>query len=285
MNKHDVILEKERDFTDVINATFSFISQEFKPFFKVILLYAGIPIITAALLAAIFSGNTISNMFMAIQGKVQPVDPNYGMMGAMYLVMIITLIFISGLTAAYLDEYRKKGKDNFISSDVWKNFLSILPLTIGVNIVTFLIIMAGFMFCILPGIYLSVPLSFAITILYIEKPDFGTTLKRSFELVSNNWWNTFGLIIVVYLIVSILGGLFSIPSMIIAGIQGFVIATGGESESVNSLPIIISTVIGGLGQYLFYPILYIALGFQYFSLKEKKDQTSLLKKVSEITND
>lgn len=285
MNKPLVVLEKERDFTDVINGTFAFITQEFKLLFKVLVLYAGLPIIAASLIGAIYAGNTMSNLFLTIQGKSVPVEPDFSVMGAMYLMVFIAMFMISGLTAAYLDEYRKKGNGGFNEGDVWRNFVSQLLTAIGLNIVTFIMIMIGIVLCIIPGIYIMVPLSLVVTVLYIEKVSFGNIIRRSFELVSNNWWNTFVLIIVVSIIVSVLGGLFSIPAMVIGAVQGFTVATGGEAESVNSVPIIVSTIIGGLGQYLIYPVLYVAVGIQYFNLKEKKDQTSLFKKVSEITNE
>lgn len=284
MNKPDVILEKERDFTDIVNATFSFISQEFKLLFKVYALYAGIPIIAVAILTAIYSGNSFTNLLQTIQGKAAPVQPDFGVIAGMTIVSFIVSIFLAGLTAAYLDEYKTKGKGQFVAGDVWNNFFSQLPMNFAISIVTLLMIIVGIAFCLFPGIYLAMPLSLAITILYIEKSDFGDVIKRCFDLIKNNWWMTFGLVIVVYLIVAILGGLFSIPAAVIGMVQGFTIATG-SAESFDSMPIIITTIIGGIGQYLLYPVIYIAIGIHYFNLREQKDKTSLFQKISGITNE
>jgi hypothetical protein len=285
MNKPIIILEKERDFTDVINATFSFITQEFKLLFKVIALYAGLPIIAASVPAAIYTQDTFASIFSALKGNAPQQQPDFEMMALMYILMIVAFLIISGLIGAYFDEYKTKGHGGFEVGDVWRNFIGKSGLFLLINIVAFVIIAVGFILCLLPGIYLAIPLSLTTTILFIEKTDFKQTFNRCFDLIKDNWWATFGVIIVISIITSILGGLFSIPSMVIGFVQGFTIATSDVTTQFNSTPVIVSTVVGSIGSYFIYVISYVAIGFQFFSLKEKKDQTSLFKKVFEITND
>ncbi len=285
MDKPKVVLEQERDFTDVINVTFSFITQEYKLLLKVVLLYAGLPIIVSSVVAAYYSGNTITEIFSLIKGEITHQQPDLDLMALMYLTMAITMAMISGLTAAYIDEYKIKGHRGFQAGDVWNNFISKAGEFILLIISVFFLLIFGFGLCLVPGIYLIVPLSFCITVLYVEKTNFSQSFKRSFSIVKDNWWRTFGLIIVVGLIVSILSSLFSIPAMIIMAVQGFLVATGESSGEVNTLPVILTTVIGGIGQYIIIVISYVAIAIQYFNLKEKRDKTSLFKMVSEIANE
>jgi hypothetical protein len=285
MNKPIIVLEKERDFTDVMNATFSFITQEFKLLFKVIALYAGLPIIAASIPAAIYTQNTFASLFSIIKGNVVLQQPDYGMMALMYILMLVAFLLISGLVGAYFDEYKTKGHGGFEAGDVWRNFLGKSGLFLLLNLVTFFIVSIGFVLCILPGIYFAIPLSLASTILYVEKTDFKQTYNRCFNLIKDNWWATFGVIIVIAIITNILGGLFSIPSMVIGLVQGITVATSETTTEFSSVPVIVSTVIGSIGSFFIYVISYVGVGFQFFSLKEKKDQTSLFKKVFEITND
>lgn len=285
MNKPIVVLEKERDFTDVINATFSFISQEFKLLMTVVLLYAGIPILLAAIPAALYSEDSLSKVFNVIQGQGTPEQPDFKMIFWVYGMMVIAVSIMAGLVAAFLAVYREKGPGGFSAGDVWSKFLSKLGTFILFSIASTLLMIVGLALCLIPGIYLLVPLSLGITAIYVEGTDFKETFDRCFKLVKENWWLTFALILVVGLIVSILGSLFSLPAMMIVLVEGVTAATGEGPAEMNSLAVIVTTVVGTIGQYLLYLISYIAIGFQFFSLKEKRDQTSLFKKVSEITNE
>jgi hypothetical protein len=285
MNKPLVVLEKERDFTDVINATFSFISQEFKLLMTVVLLYAGIPIVLAAIPAAIYSEDSLSNVIMAFQGQGTPQQPDFGMIFLVNGLMIIAVSIMAGIIGAYLALYSEKGHGAFSAGDVWNKFISKLGTFILFTVVATLIILFGSVLCLIPGIYLMVPLSLGINVIYMEGTDFGATFDRCFKIVKDNWWITFALILVVGLIVMILGGLFSLPAMMIVLVEGVTAATGDGTAEVNSMAVIVTTVIGTIGQYLLYIISYVSIGVQYFNLKEKKDQTSLFKKVSGITNE
>src|SRR5690554_6896170 len=108
MKKPLINLEKERDFTDVINTTFSFIKQEFKPLMKTVLLCVGLPIIIASSFAAIYSQNAMANMFDALQGNTIANSQSFtaivfGLVAN--LLMGIVVMFLSGLVASYLAEY------------------------------------------------------------------------------------------------------------------------------------------------------------------------------------
>lgn len=288
MNKPLINLEKERDFTDVINTTFSFIKQEFKPLMKTVLLCVGLPIIIASSFAAIYSQNAMANMFDALQGNTiaNPQSFTAIVFGLVAnLLMGIVVMFLSGLVASYLAEYRDKGHNGFVTSDVWRRFVSKLGTFILFSIVSSIIIIVGFLLCLVPGIYLMVPLSLGISIIYLENTNLSQTFDRSFRLVKNNWWNTFGLILTVMIIISVLSALLSLPTMIIALVKGLTASTGGDSTMGSTLPIVITTVVASIVQYLLYIMFYVAVGIQYFNLKEIKDQTSLFQKVSEITNE
>jgi hypothetical protein len=285
MNKPIVVLEKERDFTDVINVTFAFITQEFKLMFKVILLYAGLPIIMASVAAAVYSQDTFTNLFSALKGNITTQPPNFTMMALMYLLMMVAMFLMSGLVAAYLNEYKLKGHGGFTASDVWRGFIDRFGNFFLVSVVSMLMVSVGLALCLVPGIYLAIPLSLATTIVYLERTNLSDTLDRCFKLIKESWWITFALMLVVMIITSILGGLFSIPAMMIGLVQGFTIATGEGTANPSTLPMVVTTVVGSIGSYFIYVISYVAISIQYFNLKEQKDQTSLFKKVSEIAHD
>ncbi len=289
MNKPEIELKKYRDFTDVFNASFAFISQELKQLFRVIALYAGVPVILSVVMSAYYTQDFLSSFagVFNVTGAMDSgaiTDPTL-----FFLTLVISFIaqvFIAGLVPAYLGEYEEKGRSGFTAGDVWSRFARHFGAIIGYSIVGFLIVFFGFLLFIIPGIYLWVPMTFLLYVKIIENKDFGDTFSRCFRLVKNNWWITFGILILAWIIIGIISWLFSVPSMIVAGVEGFLVSSGAkEPMQENTLAIILSTIFSGLGQYLLYPVLYIIIAFQYYSLREQKDGSTLMDRISSINQE
>lgn len=107
-------------------------------------------------------------------------------------------------------------------------FSRVLPM-IGWSLATGLLVGVGFLFCLVPGIYLGVIFFGTLTgVVAFERPS--SVVSRCFELMKGNWWEMFGraLLVVVGLIVVSCGiGLLS---------GGFTIATSGSTTgSVGSI--------------------------------------------------
>jgi hypothetical protein len=317
MKKPTVLLKKSRDFSDVINATFAFISQEFKCYGKVILYYAGIPILLSAIAGAFFSGTEMSKIFSQMgtfDSSFEVFSTSYFVKVALvYLLSWFVFVFVSGLTAAYMQLYTEKGRDGFETSEVWQVFTTSLGKLMGFYLLTFLgfmvlgggisfviaslsmvgsggigavvtIAFAMVIFLVLV-IYLLVPLSLGFVIIYSEKISFGALFSRMFQLVKGSWWQSFGVLFVLFLIYSLLSSFFSFPIIISSMMQGFVSATGGDPIGGENLTftMIVVSLIGTLGQFILYPILLIGVGVQYYNLREQKDNDSLLEKVAGMT--
>lgn len=284
MNKQEIELVKYRDFSDVFNGSFAFMSQEMKQLVRVLGLYAGVPVIIAVILNALYLQDAFTVIFEMSNSGIGAM-PNPVLIFLTIIVSFVAQVFIMGLVPAYLGEYEEKGRNGFSAADVWNRFARHFGAIIGYSIVAGLLMFVGFLFLIIPGIYLSVPFTFVLYVKVIEDKDLGDTLSRCFQLVKSRWWATFGIIILAYLIISVVGWLFSIPTMIVAGIQGFMAVSGGEAMDGNSLGIILSTIFAGLGQYILYPVLYIIIAFQYYTLREQKDRSSLMDRISSITGE
>lgn len=316
MEKPTVLLKKSRDFSDVINATFAFISQEFKSYGKVILYYAGIPILLTSIAGAFFSGTEMTKIFSQMGSVDQPTEAlgvsYFVKMGLVQLLSLVVYVFISGLTAAYLHLYAVKGRNGFEANEVWQYFKTSVGKLIGFYVLVFLgfmilgggtafifvsfslvgsggvgaaitIFFAMLLFLVLV-IYVLVPLSLGYLIIYTEDLSLGAFFKRMFALVKGYWWQTFGVIFVLFLIYSIISSLFSIPIFISSIMQGVLSASGGDpiGDEHLTFTMILVSLIGTLGQFIMYPMILIGIGFQYFSLREQKDNEGLLEKVAEM---
>jgi hypothetical protein len=102
------------------------------------------------------------------------------------------------------------------------------PSAFWVMILQALIVLAGTIFLILPGIYLSILLTFS-TLIFLAYGKRGThALQASRELVTGRWWATFGRLL--------LGGIvFGIGVGIIAGIAALILTLIARPLTVGAM--------------------------------------------------
>jgi hypothetical protein len=76
--------------------------------------------------------------------------------------------------------------------------------TLWLTIILIAGLVAAFAALVIPGVWLAVAWSVAIPVMLVEGRGGVAALKRSFELVQNRWWATFGRLLVAYILVSVL---------------------------------------------------------------------------------
>ncbi len=74
-----------------------------------------------------------------------------------------------------------------------------LPLFL-VGLVSLLLTMLGFIFCVLPGIFLTVAWIFAIPLAMDRKMEFWPAMQLSYKVVCANWWQIFWLLLLNFLV-------------------------------------------------------------------------------------
>lgn len=274
MKETKIEFRKVRDFGGLLNVTFDYIKKNFKVLFKSNLLISA----PAILLAGVFMGLYQSSMFSLTD------YPDLAMIGVPFLLaiifMIISYLIITVVTYSHLMIYKQTEEGIFDIEDVWrmvkKNFFIILFTGVGYTIAVGL----GFIFLIIPGVYLSVALSFIFIVRLEEGLSFFAAISRCTKLVSGNWWFTFGLIIVVGIIQGFIQYILYVPNYIV---MFFVTFTGINSESsgLSRTLYIFSSIISSLG-YLFSVISTIAIAFQYYNLVERKEAPGLLQQIENI---
>ncbi len=281
MFDQQVELKKKRDFGDVLNATFAFIRQEYKGLGRTLILYAGIPVLVQAILSAIYLDTSIADLIKTLgnpaasQGVVAPM-PIRAMLFNLY--NLIVQIFLSGLVYCYIVIYAKNGAGNVDIKEVWHKFTSLFLAFLGYNILTALVIGLAFLALIIPGFYVMVPLSLILIVKVAEGQDFGSSFSRCFYLVKNHWWQTFALLLIAGIIMMLLSSVAGVPAGIVAGAQNL-LKTGGDTLSLS---FIITKLLATIGNAIVTPIPAIVVVFQYYSLVEHKDNTSLLSKIDKI---
>ncbi len=294
MENNSIDFRKERDFGEIFSATFDFIKQEYKRFGYVILLYVLPFLVLSALLMILVQSNYISNIKNLVESAPYGNFSSLGTMMLFYLLIMLCYLIAQTMlvtaTYSYIALYVKKGKDEFVVADVWDKMKSYFFPVLGANIVIGFIIGIGFVFCILPGIYLGISLSVILVALIFEGKGFSAAFSRSFELTKQDWWMTFLIVIIAGLLVYVLTLVIQIPAMII-GIGSFWTnireSISDPEKAINSMDIfnsgyIIVTSISSVLTYVLYIIPKLILSFWYFSLVEKKEKPSLMEKIEQI---
>jgi hypothetical protein len=209
-----------------------------------------------------------------------------GYVGFLMVMSIIATTMLLSTVYCYIKLYIQQGTDGFSINDVWievtKNFWSVF----GAMIVTCIVIFVGFMLCFFPGIYLGVALSIVFCIMIFEEKGYSVAFSRSMKLINTNWWGTFGVFIVVTIIIYIIAILFSIPGVILGFKSMFMNMKPGQMPMMD-LPVsyyVLSAFTSLLTQALtVIPIVMTA--FIYYSTVEKVEKPSLMDKIGQIRND
>lgn len=296
MNQSKIEFRKVRDFGALLNVTFDYIKRNFKILFKSNLFISA----PAILLAGVFLGlyqNSIFNF---------AVSPDLQQFGIPFLFstffMMIAYLIVMIVTYSHLMIYKQSETGLFDIDDVWQmtkqNFLVILFTGIGYSLIVGIVALVfigigmymvfqgsyGFVFLVLVGfgivLYLSINYSLIFIVRIEEGISFSEALTRSKELISQNWWFTFGLIMVVGIIQGFLAYALYIPTYIV---MFFVAFTGVNSETgvfARSM-FIITSIITSLS-ILFYMISIVAISFQYYNLVERKEAPGLLEQIENI---
>ncbi|MBN1779161.1 MAG: hypothetical protein JW816_03010 [Candidatus Buchananbacteria bacterium] len=148
-----------------------------------------------------------------------------------------------------------------------KSVKKVLPF-VGLNLIVGLITFLGFLLLAVPGIYLTISLSFAAFILAIEDGKVFFSIKKSYQLVKGYWFTVFSRALVLQIclmaFIYLIAGLFIlIPSVLKL-----------SSSAIG--------IFGFVGTVVFYilliPAIIISLMFNYYLYQEIK-QAKEVKKI------
>lgn len=291
MTTRKIEFYRMRDFGQKLNATIEFIRTNFGKFFLSLLLIAG-P-------AALIMGLAMKD-FMATAFRIsvnQPGDPDavMSMFGLNYFLMIGVSIFLGVMLSltcySYMELYRSREVTDFSVTDVFRNAISRFGAAFVLLILIAITVFISFFFFMLPALYFSVALSLALPILFFEKVGPIEAYKRSFRLISEKWWSTFGILVVSAIISYVAAMIFSVPFYGVYIFEVFSLASNVDEPDPSSFINMFSSwymaasmIIMMIGSYLSYAIVIVALSFQYFNLAERANAYGLIDKIQDLEN-
>ncbi len=292
MEQHNFIeFKKERDLGAIITDTFKFIRENWKEYFLTVIKIVG-PVLILAVGVLVFYMLAMSDLFSSqtLRGN-NPFDflgTLFSWIFGVIFVYILLYTLLSMASLFFIKSYiENNGKTDF--NEIKNNVIKHIWLFIGLGFLITIVTIVGMVFCYLPGIYLGTVLSLATSIMVFENKSIGETFSHTFVLIKGEWWNTFGVLLVVWILMIVLGQAFSIPAFIYQMVK---MGTMVESEdplqmfSVFKDPIYLVLNIGSyIFQFILYSIPLISTVFVYFDLNEQKNQTGTFEKIDNLGSD
>lgn len=298
---------KKRQFSDKLNATFSFLRENAGPYLKAQILIAGPVLILVSILM-----NEVSGGFIALAMDPESINANdiidmLGAYGLSIISILVTLALIPAVTYGYMIQYQTHEPKDISMSGIMKGFSSRFFNFLGYNILyflalTFISFVVGFLFSLVAvaagalsllfGFVAMVGLMIFMTVLFLGTPVIAfeqsnpiDAFGRIFTLAKGKWMSTFGLVVVVGIVGYIINFVFALPRGIVTGFEAFTMIQedgdiGGLNELITNDPLsILFSVFESFGTIILYTLVYIALAFQFFNLVERRESRGLMTKI------
>jgi hypothetical protein len=310
-NFRPIEYHKTRDFSNKMSATMEFVRQNFKSLGKSILFIAGPPVLLASLLLGSFFQKLMSSAFtLGPRDQVNQLSemftsPTFWVqLCVMFIFIMVSTIATIATINNYILLYEEKQSNQIEVSEVWERVratfwmymsTAILFTILGIVVYVLMLVPAvllgniagGFaalmIFAVVIGIiYLFIGTSLLFIVRAYEKVGFFQGLGRSISLVYGKWWSTFGLIMVLYMIVMVSSYVFMIPYYIItftASLHSTTVEGASESNIGLQTASIIFLTLYYLCQMVLYTLPNVGIAFQYFNLVERKEAKGLMTQI------
>ena len=279
MAEQKIELRKIRDLSENLNDTFTFIRQNFKPLVTSFLGIAGIVMLANAIVGGIYQSQA-GYVFRDIFSNQNDKRFHFSFFSPTYFALVflgwINFIAMNVVIACYVKLYNSSQRQSPTIQEVWeefkKYFFKVLLYTIPVNLIT----IAGFAFCLLPGIYLAVVFAPFPIALIVENQTLGGAWDRCFSIIKDNFWSSLGIYILAYLIYAISAGIISAVIAALTSIVSY-FTTQDISATIS-----IATSVLSIFSFLFYIIFYVSVCIHYFNLVERHDGTGMMQRLDTL---
>jgi hypothetical protein len=305
IQQEQIPLKAARDFGETFNASTKFIRQNFLSYLTCILLLAGPFILLYSISYAYYSSVVEYKQSLVKAGRLY----NISKFGWEYFLALffqgISYLSMSCTTYAYMVVYNEKGRNNFSAGDVMRKMNAVLGKIFGAFFLfgflsLIFVVAVGFIVAMLIetapviGVLLVLILIFAVLILapnilwqlstvflvIISEEEIPlSAYGRTREVMKDNYWWTWLIVVCSSLMILFMSLLFMIPELVYAIVVN--LSSGDEPEGASMLSVIIYTLCTFCASII-YSMNYVVGGFHYFSLSEKKDGDGLMQRINEI---
>lgn len=279
MVEQQVEFRKIRDFGENLNDTFLFIRQNFKPLFTSFFAICAVFLLGQGIFGGLYQSNAFKNLDR-FGTSARPFDMLGKVFSADYFLMLIFswLAYTSmKLTlVAYIKLYIENNGARPGIDDIWNIFTKYFMVVFFSSIPVSMLAITGYMFCLAPGIYLTVVFIPFELVLIMENATFGQAWQRCFALIKDNFWISLATYLVAGLIYWV--SLLIITSVIslVTGVSAFL-----TTHDISKSTAIITNVLNTLSS-AFFVVFYVSAALHYFNLVERMEGTGILKRLDTI---
>jgi hypothetical protein len=281
MQKDYIQFKKQRELGEIISVTFKFLRENYKALIKSITQVVVPTLILLVVALAYYTYTVAGSPLAAIEGNSEE------FLISVFIMAVTLLLFYASLYGTILHYIKSYIENNGIvdESEIKTGAQDDLGKLFMAFIISAVIVFAGLILFIVPGIYLMVPLSMVATVLVFSKLSLGDSIYYSFSMVKDHWWTTFFSLVVIWLLVYVIGLVFQLPLIIYTFVKMFAVVQEGSSVdpvSYSDWVFIMLNVISSVIQYLLSSIFVIALAFIYFNLNEHKNLTGTYETIDKL---
>lgn len=210
----------------------------------------------------------------------------YYFFGAVFL--IIAVLMMMNTVYSYIKLYNKFGHNGFGVENVFKevrgNFLKSFFTIFLLCILYALIGVVSIILAGIPFIYFYISTTFVLPIRIFENKNLSEAFSKSFKLIKNNWWSTFGLVILSSITINILSIGLTLPLTTIAGAVTYAVGVA-DNNKLYSIIMLVYYSFAIISYYILMSVVFIIIAFQYFNLIEEKEHPTLFERIKEINMD
>ena len=229
-------------------------------------------------IAALFFGAGLAiNLFavLALGVNFMPSDPTTATPGELYTPPVIgfSLVGFFVSTLAYAALFRQlqacaSGTTLTVSESVRQGLSRMIPLTVSL-VLYILLVGAGFLLLVIPGIWLATAAGFT---LIFAADDSGpvAAIRQSFRLVHGHWWRTTAVFAVIFLLVFVVSFVFGALPGAVAGFN----AAAGDEVPMRTFQLI-SMIGNAVASTFMIPIGFSMTYAAYHDLKLRKSGEDL----------
>lgn len=256
---------EQRDFSGIFDVSFAFLKQNIGSIVKGLLCIFPFIMIALILMQAGQAEFMESYEDLATMTNFSDIMDLYAKLFTPLTIVGYILLSVASLAmglypVCYLILYVKSNEHEIKISDVW-NFVKRIFFPILICYIIFgLIINIGFILCIIPGIIVAIYLVFFPYTYAAENASITECFSRSAKLVKRNWWITFGIILITFMLMITIYIITAIPSFTTS-----FAASVGFSSLNNPILVYITTLLPYLGSLFTTPFFAIVVGAMYYS--------------------
>jgi len=283
MPQKKIELSKPRDFGEIINDSFLFVRQNFKYLIKYFFIFCGVFLLASIVVSVITQLKIINTVTNYNPNSFDNDDlvSRFSFLSLRFLLLLVFLFLeycaINVTITCYMALYKHKGKVPPTTEEMWGYFKFFFLKVLGSNFILSILTLLGFALCILPGFYLGVIFALVPSIMIVENTSFGYAFNQCFRLIKDNWWVTFGAMVVMGIIIYVMSFVMNVPALVLR--MSSLLTHSMSGTTMFTITTIVSSVLEEIAR-IFQILAIVTTSLCYFNLSESKDGTSLMERIN-----